>query len=71
MKEFQLTEKANFPENPQAASLNLALALGIAMEFMDNIVRSVNDDPEIIEFWEIGRGLQASSEIYFMSEAKQ
>jgi hypothetical protein len=63
--EWQLTDKANFPENDLQAAQNLSAALGIMMEFMDNFVRSVNEDDDVLNLWDIGRGLQASADLYY------
>ena len=63
---WQLTEKAIFPESDDAAIRNVCYSLGIVIAFMDNIVKSVNSDPEVLDLWEIGKGLQASAEMYYV-----
>jgi hypothetical protein len=63
--EWQLTEKALFPENDVEAAKNVCASLGIVIEFMDKMVKQVNRDPEVLELWEIGKGLQAAAEIYY------
>lgn len=64
--EWQLTEKAIFPESDGAAIRNVCHSLGIVIAFMDNIVKSVNSDPEVLDLWEIGKGLQAAAEMYYV-----
>jgi hypothetical protein len=68
---YTLTEKANFPENDAVASLDLAIAVGVLMDFVDNFVKAANDDPEVLNLWEIARGFQAASEMYFVGKAKE
>lgn len=64
--EWQLTEKAIFPESDDAAVRNVCYSLGIVITFMDNIVKNVNSDPEVLSLWEIGKGLQAAAEMYYV-----
>jgi len=71
MQDYVLTDKANFPESAASATLNLAIALGVTMDFLDKLVRSVNTDPEVIGLWDVARGLQSASELFFTSEAKR
>lgn len=68
--EWQLTDKAIFPESEADAARNVCFALGIAMTFLDKIILTVNDDPEVLNLWEIARGLQSSAEIYYASGGK-
>jgi len=67
---YQLTDKANFPETDSVAIAELAAALGVVMDFLDGLIRMANDDPEIINLWEVARGLQAASELYFVGKAE-
>ena len=67
--EWQLTQKAIFPESDDAAVRNVCYSLGIVIAFMDNIVKNVNSDPEVLSLWEIGKGLQASAEMYYMGDS--
>jgi hypothetical protein len=70
MGDYALTDKANFPESSAAASLNLAIALGLVIDFVDGIVKFANKDPEVVNLWDIAKGLQSASEVYFMAELK-
>lgn len=63
---WRLTEKAIFPESDDAAVKNVCYSLGIVIAFIDNIVKSVNSDPEVLDLWEVGKGLQAAAEVYYM-----
>ena len=63
--EWQLTEKALFPESDIEAAKNVCASLGVVIDFMDKMVKQVNRDPEVLELWEIGKGLQAAAEIYY------
>lgn len=63
--EFQLTDKANFPNSDVEAAKNVCAALGIVIDFMDNFVRAANDHPDAINLWEVARGLQAAAEVYY------
>jgi hypothetical protein len=65
MMEWQLTEKALFPESDIEAAKNVCASLGVVIDFMDKMVKQVNRDPEVLELWEIGKGLQAAAEIYY------
>lgn len=67
--EFFLTEKANFPETDATACAELATALGITMDFLDGLIRMANQDQETLNLWEIARGLQSASELYFLGKA--
>lgn len=69
---YVLTEKANFPESDAEALAELAVAVGLVMDFMDGFVRLANEEnTEIMNLWEVGRGLQAASELYFIGKAKK
>lgn len=69
---YILTEKANFPEDDTTAMAELAVAVGLVMDFMDGFVRFANEQtPETMNLWEVGRGLQAASELYFIQKAKK
>ena len=69
---YVLTEKANFPESDAEALAELAVAVGLVMDFMDGFVRLANEEnPETMNLWEVGRGLQAASELYFIGKAKK
>lgn len=63
--DFQLTDRANFPNSDVEAAKNVCAALGIVIDFMDNIVRMSNDDPDVLNLWGVARGLQAASEVYY------
>jgi hypothetical protein len=63
--EWQLTEKALFPESDIEAAKNVCASLGVVIDFMDKMVKQVNRDPEVLELWEIGKGLQAAAEVYY------
>jgi isochorismate hydrolase len=68
---YVLTEKANFPESDATAMAELAVAVGLVMDFMDGFVRMANErEPETMNLWEVGRGLQAASELYFIQRAR-
>ena len=68
--EWQLTDKAIFPESDFDAARNVCFALGITMSFLDEIVLNLNQDPEALNLWEIAQGLQSSAEIYYASGGK-
>lgn len=69
---YVLTEKANFPENDAEALAELAAAVGVVMDFMDGFVRFANkNEPEVMNLWDVGRGLQAASELYFIGKARE
>lgn len=63
--EWSLTEKAIFPDSDVEAAKNVCAALGVVIDFVDGMVRAANTDPDVINLWEIARGLQASAEIYY------
>lgn len=67
--EWQLTEKAIFPENDVEAAKNVCAALGVVIDFLDEIVKTVNDHPDAINLWEVAKGLQASAEMYYANGA--
>jgi len=69
-QDFSLTDKAIFPENHTFAVMNAVMALGIVIEFLDPIVRGLNSEDYTINLWDIARGLQASSEVYFTAAVK-
>jgi len=63
--DFQLTDRAMFPDTDLEAAKNVCASVGILFDFIDNIVRTVNDDPEVLQLWDIGRGLQGAAEMYY------
>lgn len=63
--DWTLTDKAIFLESDAAAAKSVCTSLGIVIDFIDGIVKSVNDDSEVLQLWEIGKGLQASAEVYY------
>jgi len=63
--EWKLTEKAVFPENDIEAAKNVCASLGVVIDFMDNMVRQANQDPDVLNLWDVARGLQASAEVYY------
>jgi hypothetical protein len=68
---YKLTDKAIFPESDAVALAELATALGLVMDFLDGLVRLANnDEEEAMNLWEVGRGLQAASEMYFLRKAE-
>jgi isochorismate hydrolase len=70
-QDYILTEKANFPEDDATAMAELAVAVGLVMDFMDGFVRMANEkEPETMNLWGVGRGLQAASELYFIQRAR-
>jgi isochorismate hydrolase len=71
-QDYILTEKANFPEDDATAIAELAVAVGLVMDFMDEFVRAANKkEPEVMNLWEVGRGFQAASELYFIQKARK
>jgi len=68
--EFSLTDKANFPENDSVASANLAIALGVVMDFLNDSIVDDSESEEVLNYWQIGRGFQAAAEMYFIRKAQ-
>lgn len=66
---YSLTQKANFPDSDDAAMAELAAAVGIMMDFLDGAVRDLNVEEEVINLWDIARGFQSASELYFIGKA--
>lgn len=67
---YSLTDKANFPDSDANAMANLSIALGVVMDFLHDSIVDDNDDDEILNYWQVGRGFQAAAEMYFIGKAQ-